>query len=280
MPVTSQERLRPARVRFGHLWVDAVTLEEALSAIAQLVERGEGGVVYTPNVDHVVVADEDQAFRRAYGRADLSLCDGAPILWTSGWLGLRLPAKVSGSDLFLPLMRLAASRGLRVYLLGAGEGVAAEAARRLSAEMGVTIAGFASPRVGLEPLADEDEVVSRVASARPDLVLTCLGAPKAELWLDRVRDRLKPAVGVAVGASLDFYVGIVRRAPRWVQRLGLEWLFRLIQEPRRLAGRYLVRDPKFALILLRTLFEPRSGRLLEAAPAPGSGDRALGDAEE
>jgi len=100
------------------------------------------------------------------------------------------------------------------------------------------------------------------------VVLVCLGAPKGELFIDRSRARLGPAVSLSVGASLDFYVGHVRRAPRWMQRAGLEWLFRLFQEPRRMARRYLVRDPKFLVILFRTLRQPRSGRVvLPGAPS-------------
>jgi N-acetylglucosaminyldiphosphoundecaprenol N-acetyl-beta-D-mannosaminyltransferase len=229
--------------------------------------------VFTPNVDHVVVADRDHGFRAAYDRADLSVCDGAPLLWTSGLIGHRLPARVAGSDLFLPLMMLAARRGYRVYLLGGAPGVGQEAARRLAAEMGVTIAGVSSPMVGLTPRPDEDAVVAEVAAAHPDLLIVCLGGHKAELWIDRVRDRLRPAVALGIGASLDFYIGRVRRAPAWMQRSGLEWLYRLLQEPRRLARRYLVDDPRFLLILLRTLRMPRSDRV--RPPHPGDADVAL-----
>jgi N-acetylglucosaminyldiphosphoundecaprenol N-acetyl-beta-D-mannosaminyltransferase len=251
-------------VRFGDIWVDSVDFEGALAAIEHLVERGQGGAVYTPNVDHVVVAHRDAAFREAYRRADLVLCDGQPLLWASRLIGLRLPQKVSGSDLFLPLMRLAARRGFRVFLLGGGPGVAEEAAGRLESTLGVKIAGLAAPRIGLRADPEEDALVQRIVAARPDLVLACLGTPKGELWIDRVRDRVRPAVALSVGASLDFYVGRVRRAPRWMQRAGLEWLYRLCLEPRRLARRYLIEDPEFLLILLRTLRTPRNERVRPA----------------
>lgn len=258
------------RVRFGAVWVDALTFDGALQALARLVDSRRGGAVFTPNVDHVVVAEEDRRLRAAYARCDLSLCDGQPLKWTAPLLGLALPEKVSGSDLVLPALRLAARHGWRVYLLGGAPGVVEAAAARLAAEEGVTIAGTSSPRIGEAPLADEAQVVAAVAAAQPDLLLVCLGAPKGELFIDRNRDRLGPAVSLSVGASLDFYVGHVRRAPRWMQRAGLEWLFRLLQEPRRMARRYLVRDPKFLLILLRTLRDPRPGRvILPVAESPG-----------
>src|ERR1700687_2358352 len=102
---------RPARVRFGEVWVDALTMEGAVRAIEGLVDRGRGGLVFTPNVDHVVMADQTPAFREVYGRADLSLCDGAPLLWSSRLLGLQLPGRETGSDLFIPVLALAAGRG-------------------------------------------------------------------------------------------------------------------------------------------------------------------------
>src|SRR5262245_45335736 len=114
----------PARLRLGHVPVDAVTFDGALHAIAQLVERRQGGYVLTPNVDHVVRADFDPALRDAYHHANLSLADGMPILWASQLLGQPLPAKVSGSDLIDPLMALAAKRNWRVYMLGGAPGVA------------------------------------------------------------------------------------------------------------------------------------------------------------
>jgi N-acetylglucosaminyldiphosphoundecaprenol N-acetyl-beta-D-mannosaminyltransferase len=260
------------RVRFGALLVDAVRFDEALQRIEQLVDARAGGMVFTPNVDHVVVADREPRLRDAYARASLSLADGQPIVWTSGFLGHRLPEKVSGADLLLPLMQLAARRHYRVYLLGAGPGVAEEAAAKLRTELGVEVCGLDAPRVGLVPAADEAEVVERVVAARPDLLMVFLGAPKAEVFLDRIRDRVRPAVGVSIGASLDFYVGRVRRAPRWMQRVGLEWLFRLTQEPRRLARRYLVDDPRFLAILARTRALPLGERVVPDRPMERAGE--------
>lgn len=255
---------RPTRVRFGEIWVDGFTFDAALAALERLVERRRGGAVFTPNVDHVVVASQDRRLREAYGRADLSLCDGQPLRWASPLLGFSLPEKISGSDLFLPAMGTAAARGWSVYILGGAPGVATASAQRLHSELGLRVVGAAAPDIGVEPLPDEAAVVAAVEAARPDLLVVCLGAPKGELFIDRNRVRLAPAVSLSLGASLDFYLGRVRRAPRWMRRAGLEWLFRLGQEPRRLAHRYLVRDPRFLLIVLRTLVLPRAERI-----APG-----------
>lgn len=240
------------RVRIGQVNIDPVTFEEALETIAALVGRREGGAVFTPNVDHVVKAEGNPDFSRAYARADLCLADGMPIVWASRLLGSPLPAKVSGSDLLLPLMRLAAERRWRVYLIGGGPGVAEEAGEKLR-ELGVTIVGTDSPVVGPDGTSDSsDETLKRLAAASPDLVLVAFGAPKQELWIDRFGGRLDPAVAIGVGGSLDFLVGRTRRSPAWMSRLGLEWLFRLLQEPRRMWRRYLVEDPAFAAIVART----------------------------
>jgi N-acetylglucosaminyldiphosphoundecaprenol N-acetyl-beta-D-mannosaminyltransferase len=248
----SAERQHP-RVRIGQLEVDVVTFAEALERIASLVEGKAGGAVFTPNVDHVVKAERDAAFRQAYARADLCLADGTPLLWAARLLGTSLPEKVSGSDLLLPLMQLAAERRWRVYLVGGGPGVAQESAQRLRAEHGVRIAGTDSPVVGPDGAADDsDGTLERLRAARPDLVLVAFGAPKQELWIDRCADQLAPAVAVGVGASLDFLTGRARRAPAWMSRAGLEWLFRLAHEPRRLWRRYLVEDPAFVVIVARS----------------------------
>jgi len=147
-------------------------------------------------------------------------------------------------------------------LSGAAPGVVEEAVPKLKAEYGLEVCGFEAPRIGLAPLGDEAVIVERIRAAKPDLLLVFLGAPKSEVFLERVRDTLVPAVGVSLGASLDFYVGRVRRAPAWMQRVGLEWLYRLLQEPRRLAKRYLVDDVYFLVILLRTLRRPRAERVV------------------
>lgn len=264
------------QVLIGRIWVDSVDFTQALDEIERLVDSGEGGSVYTPNVDHVVTAETDAGFREAYAAASLSLADGKPLLWASRLLGAPLPAKISGSDLISPLLQRAAARNWSVYFLGGAPGVAAEAAEILRRDLGLIIAGVDAPRISLEPRADGvDPVAERIRAARPDLLLVALGAPKQELWIHRNRERLHPAVALGIGASLDFVTGRVRRAPRWMSEAGLEWLFRLAQEPRRMAGRYLLKDPKFAWILARGAAGPRSRRVRERPPrpAPAAGPR-------
>jgi N-acetylglucosaminyldiphosphoundecaprenol N-acetyl-beta-D-mannosaminyltransferase len=235
--------------------MDAVDFEGALAAIDRLVGARAGGMVFTPNVDHVVMAEHDLRFRAAYAKAALSLVDGTPVVWASRLLRTPLPTKISGSDLLMPLMQRAAARGYRVYFLGGALGVADLARQKLELALPtIQIVGTDSSRIDLNGGGGEsDEVVERIRLARPDLVLVALGAPKQEIWSHLHADSLKPAVLIGVGASLDFVAGIQKRAPRWMSNAGLEWLYRLIQEPRRLAARYLLRDPEFCWILLRQL---------------------------
>jgi N-acetylglucosaminyldiphosphoundecaprenol N-acetyl-beta-D-mannosaminyltransferase len=246
------------RVGMGPLGIDAVTFAEALDVIEALVRRGEGGTVFTPNVDHVVLASEDARLRAAYADASLSLVDGVPVVWSSRLLGTPLPEKISGSDLVEPLMERAAARGWRVYFLGGAPAAAEKAKEILRARLpSLEIVGIDSPRIDMTaPPGARREIVTRLREARPDLVLVALGAPKQEIFSHEVARDVK-AVFVGVGASLDFIAGLVPRAPKWMSKVGLEWLYRLAKEPRRLASRYLLRDPKFLIILLHELRRTR-----------------------
>ena len=250
------------QLRVGRVWIDSLTFDQALDAIEALVSAKEGGMVFTPNVDHVVQVEHNASFREAYQEVSLSLVDGQPLLWASRLLGSPLPEKISGSDLMLPLVRRAAQRKWRVYLLGGGPGVAELAARELEKQFDIDIVGIDAPFVtpAGEPV-EGPAVIERIQRAAPHVLFAAFGAPKQELFLHRSRAAIRPAVGIGVGAGFDFIAGKLRRAPRWISKSGLEWLFRLVQEPRRLARRYLVDDPEFLAILYRTLREPPSARM-------------------
>jgi N-acetylglucosaminyldiphosphoundecaprenol N-acetyl-beta-D-mannosaminyltransferase len=241
------------RLTIGAVPVDVVNFKQAIDAIEALVSRGSGGAVFTPNVDHVVKAEREPELREAYRTVDLSLADGMPLVWSSRLLGAPLPERVSGSDLVLPLARRAAERGWRLYLLGGAPGDAERAATVLE-RLGAAIAGFEAPQVdiGAAGAAASEALADRVRASGAELVLVALGAPKQEIWIHRHRRRLGGAVAIGVGQSLAFVAGTLARCPRWLSRAGLEWLFRLLCEPRRLWRRYLMEGPTFFPILLRT----------------------------
>ncbi len=252
------------RLKLGEVPIDVLTFAGALDAIEALVAARAGGYVVTPNIDHVVLADANAAFADSYRTASLSLVDGQPLVWASPMLGIQLPEKISGADLILPLMERAAQRKWRVYLMGAGEGVAELAAAELKKRYGTDVVGCDAPRVSVDPDAKENAApLKKIQEAKPDLILVALGAPKQEIWMHRCLPQYSPAVALGIGAGLDFIAGTVKRAPSWVSKAGLEWAYRLSREPRRLWRRYLVDDPKFLLILARTLKRPLSERVYD-----------------
>ncbi len=257
--MTRATRKRPERIKLGRLPIDIVDEAGALEEIAALVERGEGGLVFTPNVDHVVESEQNAAFAEAYASVSLSLIDGMAVLWACRMLGSTAAQKLSGSDLISPLMRLAATRGWRVFLLGGAPGVTERAGQLLPIEApGLQIVGTSSPAIYMNHPREAREGVTRILrTARPDLVLLAFGSPKGELLAHELREAIPSVVFIGVGAGLDFLTGVVRRAPRWVSSIGLEWLFRLVKEPGRLWRRYLVRGPRFFPILIRALLARR-----------------------
>lgn len=265
------------RVRLGRLFADEFTFDEAVAAIVELARHERGGFVVTPNVDHVVLAEDDAALRAAYDEAALALVDGMPLVWLSRALGHPLPEKISGSDLAEPLLASAAHEGLRVFFLGAREGIAARAAERARARHpSLQIVGVESPPLGFEKDPDALHLVlDKVRASSPHLVLVALGCPKQELFMAAHHEALRPAVLLGVGATLDFLAGTVQRAPAWMSRVGLEWLYRLAQEPRRMASRYLVRDRAIVSITLAMLRQPWERRAYTVEPeAGGAGSTA------
>lgn len=237
----------PARVPLAGVAIDNVTMDEAVARIAALVEARTPAYVVTPNVDHIVKLQRDEDFRQVYARAALVLADGMPLLWAARYLGTPLKAKVSGSDLFPRFCGVAAERGYRLFFLG-GQPRAAEQARDALRQQhpALQVVGTCCPPFGFERDAATNEgVIEQIRAARPNVLFVGLGAPKQELWLSRHLSACGVPVGIGVGASFDFVAGVVRRAPHLVQRVGLEWLWRLVQEPRRLYRRYLIEDPTF-----------------------------------
>ena len=228
--------------------IDALGMDQAATRILQWCDRRPPRCrfVVTPNVDHVVAHQTNAALRRAYRNASLVLADGAPVVFISKLLGRRLPARVAGSDLAPALFQRAQNwstaqgRPLRVFLLGAAPGVAQRAQGRIQKKWpAVHVVGTHSPPLGFERNEAENErIFAAISRARPDLVLVGLGAPKQELWTHQYADRIDAAAALCVGATIDFLAGEKRRAPRWMQRSGLEWCHRLCSEPKRLARRY------------------------------------------
>lgn len=247
-----------ARVPFMNTQIDNYTMEEAIDAIDRLICQDKNGYVVTPNIDHIVKLESDQLLQKVYADADIILTDGKPMIWMSRLYGTPIKEKVSGSDLFPNLCRLAAGKGYRVFLLGAAEGVAAKAAINLQNKFpGLIIAGTYSPPFGFEKDEKELQNILRIVTeAKPHILIVGLGCPKQEKFIYNYKDELNVPVSLGLGASIDFEAGILKRAPKWMADHGFEWFYRIVQDPKRMAKRYFVDDMK----IIRLFFKYYSKR--------------------
>ena len=239
-----------------------LTLDETLGRIGQAVRERTPRYLATANLDFAMQASQDVELQRILVEAEYVLCDGTPLVWASRWLGAPLRERVAGSDLVPQLAAEAETHGWRVFILGGSPANLAGALANLRAKHPrLVLDGFSPP---VAPLLDmpHEEIAERIRVARPDILLVAFGCPKQEKWIYMHHARLGVPVSIGVGATIDFLAGKFRRAPNWMCRTGTEWIFRLIQEPRRLFHRYLF-DLIFFMQTLR-----RERRLLRAKRVP------------
>ena len=241
------------KIRIGKALVNNVTQREAIVEIVRLVTNGAKGYVVTPNLDHIVKLETDPEFERIYADAALVLADGNPLVWASKILGTPLKALVTGSDLFPALCQHAAARGQRVFFLGGLGGVAEKAAAALIRKHpGLQVVGTYSPPFGFEKdEAENDRIMRMVNAAKPHLLFVGVGAPKQERWMYQHIKSLDVNVALGIGASFDFEAGTIKRAPKAVRRLRMEWFWRFANEPTRLFRRYFIDSAAFIPIILR-----------------------------
>lgn len=235
----------------------AITGAQTLDHIASEIRRGVGGWVITVNLDILRRMTREVETRALCDQATLFVADGMPLVWASKVQGTPLPERVTGSDLILSLNERAAREGFRVYLLGGdiledGTQVASQAAEELKRRLaGINIVGAESPKYGFDKDAGYvDALVKRVADATPDIVFVAVGFPKQERIIAMLRPALPRAWFLGVGISFSFVTGGVQRAPKFLQRVGLEWVHRFVQEPGRLFKRYFVHGIPFGIVLL------------------------------
>lgn len=249
-----------SRIALFGFEIDALTMDEVIAEFRRLIAQKRRSLAYNVNVDICMKILRDAELCSIFRAADLVLVDGTPMMWAARFLGCPLPGRVSGSDLLPAFCRVAAQEGYRVFLLGGGPGIGEQAKLRLeSMNPGLRIIGTYSPPYGFDQ--DEDEnarIVERVHRSAPDVLFAAFGAPKQEKWLFRFRDILGVPVSMGVGSSLDYLAGRLKRAPVWLQPWGLEWTYRLAQEPQRLWRRYLVDDAPFVYYLLREKLQMRA----------------------
>jgi N-acetylglucosaminyldiphosphoundecaprenol N-acetyl-beta-D-mannosaminyltransferase len=259
--------------------VDAVDYESAIARILRWARQGRSSYICCACVHSIMVAHDSSEYRNAMRNADLVTPDGMPLVWLLRWLGIANATRVCGPDLMPRVLEAAASGGIRVGFYGGTEGVLhqlVDRAKSLFPGLRVTYA-VSPPFRPLTPKEDAD-TTSAIIDSGSQILFVGLGTPRQDPWMNVHRGRI-PAVMLGVGAAFDFFAGSKRQAPRWMQRSGLEWLFRLATEPRRLWRRYVLNNPRFVILAVSQLFRER----LVASSAkrkPAMAERKLGRASE
>lgn len=223
--------------------IDDVNMDEALKRIEAFITTGratgKGHQIATINADFVVKSLQDAELRRILQEADMATADGMPLVWSARLLGAPIEGRVTGADMVPSLAQRAAQKGYSIYFLGAAPGVADKAARILQEQYPtLKIAGIASPSAAAVESGDPT-VIAACKAAKPDILLVAFGNPKQEKWIYRHAQELGIPVMIGVGGTFDFIAGVTKRAPQWMQRSGLEWSYRLFQQPGRLWKRYI-----------------------------------------
>ena len=229
--------------------IDNFTMEETLQKVEEFIHSGRPHQHVVVNVDKLVKAERDTELLRIINDCALINVDGMPVVWASRLLGKPLKERVAGVDLFEALMRRSADKRWRVYLLGAREEVVSEVKRLYELKYpGLTVAGY---RNGYWSEAEEPGVVAEITAARADLLFVAISSPKKEHFLGQYQGQMKVPFAMGVGGTFDVAVGRVKRAPVWMQKSGLEWFYRFLQEPRRMFRRYFIEDMAFIRLFLK-----------------------------
>jgi N-acetylglucosaminyldiphosphoundecaprenol N-acetyl-beta-D-mannosaminyltransferase len=233
--------------------IDNLTMKETIDEIDKLIKKDKNAYVVTPNVDHIVKLETDKELQEVYKDADLILTDGKPLIWISKFYKTPIKEKISGSDLFPLLCEMAAEKGYNMFFLGAGEGVANKAAQNLTNKFPkLNIVGTYSPPFGFEKDKKEiEKIINMVNKANTQILIVGLGCPKQEKFIHKYRKELNVPISLGLGASLDFEAGNIKRAPKWMSDNGLEWLYRLSKEPKRMFKRYIVDDVKIFKLMFK-----------------------------
>jgi N-acetylglucosaminyldiphosphoundecaprenol N-acetyl-beta-D-mannosaminyltransferase len=244
--MTSQFQNLKKRIHLFGVEIDPLTMSETVSLIAQWLKQAENTCkfVVTPNVDHIVKVQTDIGLQAAYKQAALIVTDGKPVVWAASLLGVHIPGTVPGSDLVPAIFDYvqAEKSAVKVFLLGAMPGVADRAKANIHDKWPlVEVVGTLSPEFGFDKGTEASKTIcDMINKSGAELLLIGLGAPKQELWVTQYAPKLSIKVALCIGATIDFLAGEKARAPMWMRKLGLEWLHRMLSEPKRLAKRYLI----------------------------------------
>ena len=234
--------------------VSAINMSLALNAIDNWIQARQRQVVCVANVHTVMECQRDAVFREIYSHAGMVTPDGMPLVWVSHLQRFSQVERVYGPDLMLAVCESGIAKGYRHFFYGGAAGVTERLAESLSKRFpGLQVVGILSPPFRALSADEREKDIAAINAAEPDIVWVGLGAPKQEYWMHESRPDLHAPILIGVGAAFDFHAGVKKQAPVWMQRLGLEWFFRLMSEPRRLWKRYLINNPIFVLLVLTQL---------------------------
>ncbi len=235
-------------VRLKGVEIHAITAQQCINHILDSLDEGIGGTVVTPNLDIIRRCQNDLVFASLVAESSLVVADGMPLIWASKVQGTPLPQRIAGSDLISTLSVAAAARRKTIFLLGGDDGVAEKAAKVLEAKApGMQVVGTYCPPFGFDKSETEiQKIISAITSVKPDIIWVALGSPKQEILINRIKNSSPKSWWLGVGISFSFLTGDVQRAPKWIQKIGMEWLHRVMQEPKRLFKRYFVHGLPFA----------------------------------
>ncbi|MDR7073324.1 WecB/TagA/CpsF family glycosyltransferase [Fictibacillus barbaricus] len=238
-------------INLFNIKIDNYTVNQVLHYTENIIHNKIPSYYVTPNVDHIVMLDNDAQFKKIYDNAALVLADGMPLIWTSKLLRKKIVEKISGSDLTPKLIELAIEKKYKVYILGGSQTAGNKIIDLYKNNLEID---FYSPPFGFETNSNElNKIKEKLQKFNPDILLVSLGAPKGEKWIFDHYQELKIPLSIHVGAAIEFLAGTIKRAPHWMQRNGLEWFYRFLMEPKRMFKRYFIRDSKFFLLLFKEL---------------------------
>ena len=237
----------------GGITINNITLKALVGEVNDRITTGQRGYILTPNVAHIILAQDDTAFKAAYDNASWRVLDSMPLKWVSRLLGTCIVERITGTDIVYALTQLASEKKYRIYLLGGEESIVCKVKTTLEQKFpNVDICGYNNGYFG-----DQNAVIDKVNNAEADIIIVALGFGKQEKWLHSVWGSLNTSCAVCVGGVFDVIAGKTKRAPVWIQNIGLEWFWRVMQEPGRLWKRYLVSNTRFLALLCRELMQYR-----------------------
>ncbi len=252
--VIAEPRAIPERFNVLGVGIDSINMNKAIERIIQWIEQREKNYVTITGVHGVMESQQKEDIRQIHNQAGMVTPDGMPLVWIGKYFGHNDIERVYGPDLMLNVCKKSITQGYRHYLYGGKKGVPELLKNKLEEKFpGIQIVGTYSPPFRNLSIEEDNEIIQMINNTRPDIVWIGLSTPKQELWMANNKNKLNAPVQIGVGAAFDFHSGLIKQAPLWMQKNGLEWLFRLWIEPRRLWKRYFRNNPLFIFLIVKQL---------------------------